>query len=102
MHYQASNVSARLQGDWTIEGAVRQIDPLMELSNFWDQANAVVDIDCSGIAKIDLCGFQLLYTWLHCLNIRGVRLNLVNLPQTVVDTQKRLGLTRLFSSQQSC
>lgn len=99
MTTQASNVSARLQGDWTIEGAVRQIDPLMELSNIWDRANAIIDIDCSGIAKIDLCGFQLLYTWLHCLDIRGVKLNLVNIPNIVTETQRRLGLSRLFDGQ---
>lgn len=102
MHDKASKVFGRLQGDWTIEGAIRQIDPLIELSNIWDRTETVVDIDCSGIAKIDLCGFQLLYTWLHCLDIRGVKPKLVNLPLAVVETQNRLGLASLFKAQQSC
>jgi ABC-type transporter Mla MlaB component len=102
MEFQASNISAQLQGDWTINGVVRQIDPLMELSRGWDRTSAVVDIDCSGIAGIDLCGFQLLYTWLHCLDIRGVKPKLVNVPELVQQSQNRLGLSELFDTPECC
>jgi ABC-type transporter Mla MlaB component len=96
MEPQAPSVSAHLQGDWTINGIVRQIDPLMELSSHLDQKNSAVYIDCSGIAGIDLCGFQLLYTWMHCLDIRGFKSTLVNVPETVQQSQASLGLSRLF------
>ena len=56
----------------------------------------------SGIAGIDLCGFQLLYTWLHCLDIRGVKPKLVNVPDFVHESQDRLGLTALFDSSDYC
>ena len=102
MKGRTSSIAAHLEGDWTINGVVRQIDPLMELSRNWDRTSTVIDIDCSGIAGIDLCGFQLLYTWLHCLDIRGVKPKLVNVPDFVHESQDRLGLTALFDSSDYC
>ena len=96
MRKQTSNVSGQLKGDWTINGVVRQIPPLMALSDRWDRNFTSVDIDCSGIEGIDICGFQLLYTWLHCLEISGIRSNLVNLPEFAKESQYRLGLTDYF------
>jgi ABC-type transporter Mla MlaB component len=99
---EASSVSAYLEGDWTINGIVRQIDPLMELSSCWDRSGSEVKIDCSGIAEIDLCGFQLLYTWLHCLEIRGIKQQLVNVSEAVQLSQSQLGLKNLFETKGSC
>jgi len=102
MSEMSSALSAYLEGDWTINGVVGQIDPLMELSSSWDRNGSEVKIDCSGIAQIDLCGFQLLYTWLHCLEIRGIRQKLVNVPEVVQRSQSRLGLSNIFETRSLC
>ena len=102
MENSAHSVSAHLEGDCTINGIVKQIDPLMELSSRLEQTSTDIDIDCSGIAGIDLCGFQLLYTWMHCLDIRGFRSALVNVPDTVQKSRDSLGLARLFNAKGTC
>ena len=95
---QPAGISAHLNGDWTINGVVRQIAPLVELSNCWDCSYPTVDIDCSGIEGIDSCGFQLLYTWMHCLEIKGIESKLVNLPAGARDSD----LSRFLRSQGTC
>ena len=95
---QQAGISAQLNGDWTVNGVVRQIEPLVELSNCWDCNSSTVDIDCSGIEEIDSCGFQLLYTWLHCLEIRGIESKLLTLPAGARDSD----LSRFLCSRGTC
>lgn len=89
---QTETVAARLGGDWTIRGVTQQIDPLTALSEELDPETREVAIDCSGIEMIDVCGFQLLYTWLHCLQMRGFQPRLVRIPAPVAQSQRILGL----------
>lgn len=95
-----SGISTQLQGDWTITGIARQTRPLAEFSRGC-KTRGNVSIDCSGIENIDLCGFQLIYVWMQSLNAKGLQAKLVNLPNFVVETQRRLGLVPLFDSERN-
>lgn len=70
-----------LTGDWTIAGIVRQVPRLTEYQFNDGRADNTIAIDCSGIEKIDLHGFELLHVWLHCIKLRGLRTKLVNMPE---------------------
>jgi len=58
-----------------------------------------VVIDCSGIDQIDLSGFQLLYVWLHCMQLSGVRPELVNMPEWMLEAQQRQGIAQVFENE---
>lgn len=90
-----SAVSASLGGDWTVTGLIDQIDPLTKLSSQLDLSTPNVHVDCSHIEGIDVCGFQLLYTWLHCLTIRGFQPTLVKVPEAVQKSHQLLGLDNI-------
>lgn len=90
------SLSARLQGDWTVAGVMKQIDPLTELSELLDPSTPRINVDCSAIEMIDVCGFQLLYTWLHCLQVRGFEPTLVKIPDEVEKAQHLLGSFEVF------
>lgn len=80
----------KLEGDWTISGVIKQIGPLTELSGRLDAQVTNVVIDCSAIEMIDASGFQVLYTWLQCLHLRGFQPRLVAFSAVVWDSQKSL------------
>lgn len=58
-----------------------------------------VVVDCSGIRGIDHNGFQLLYVWLHCIQLRGMHPELVNMPGCMREAQERLGIKQLFENE---
>lgn len=89
---RGSDVSATLGGDWTVAGVMDQIDPLTKFSCQLDLSTPRIQVDCSHIEGIDACGFQLLYTWLHCLTIRGFEPTLVKVPEVVQKSSRNLGL----------
>jgi ABC-type transporter Mla MlaB component len=92
--------TTHLIGDWTFTGVAQQVVRLTELQFCGVHSpGATVVIDCSGIEGIDLNGFQLLYVWLHCIHMRGLRPELVNLPDWMCDAQERLGITRVFENE---
>lgn len=88
-----------LIGDWTITGVVKQVSHLTGLHNSGARPGDPVAIDCSGIAGIDLNGFQLLSVWLHCIQLSGLRPKLVNVPNTMREAQKRQGITQLLDNE---
>ncbi|MBI2353749.1 MAG: STAS domain-containing protein [Deltaproteobacteria bacterium] len=92
--------TTHLLGDWTIVGVVQQAALLTELQFLRASPGATVVIDCSGIDGIDLSGFQLLYVWLHCIQLSGVRPKLVNMPDWMRDAQERLGIMQVFENEQ--
>lgn len=95
--YEANEI---LTGDWTIAEITQHVEKLMKLSN--DSMPGEISIDCSGIRAIDLSGFQLLYVWLRCLQIKGLRPRLVNIPEQILESQRMLGFQPTFSSEGFC
>lgn len=89
-----SCATTRLTGDWTIMGVVRQATRLTQ-SEINDGYPATVVVDCSGIDDIDMNGFELLYFWLHCIRLRGLRPVLKNIPECMRVAQQRLGINAL-------
>ena len=82
MTIRMTNTEARLEGDWTITGATRNVDALTQsLQQFEPGIEANLLIDCGEIQKVDMGGMQLLNVWLQCFRFRGVEPTLVNVPE---------------------
>jgi len=90
--------TTRLIGDWTISGVVQQVTRLTELEIRSSLPGVPVVIDCSGIDRIDLSGFQLLYVWLHCMQLNGLHTELVNMPEWMCEVQQRQGVAQVFEN----
>ena len=93
--------AAHLRGDWTIAGVGRQVSLLKELPMEYTVPDTTIAIDCSGIDSIDLSGFQLILVWFHCIRLRGLRPELVNMPEWMREAQERQGLSVLFEGKQA-
>jgi ABC-type transporter Mla MlaB component len=78
---------------------VQQVSRLAELEIGGARPGDAVVIDCSGIAEIDLSGFQLLYVWLQCIQLSGLRPELVNIPEWMLEAQERQGITQVFEKE---
>lgn len=79
---QETEISTRFSGDWTIAGIGERMRSLLDFSSQQTDTvlqGIVVNIDCSGIEKIDVNGLQLLYVWLHCMKMKGFRTRFVNM-----------------------
>lgn len=88
-----------LNGDWTIAGIVQQLPRLTKFQFNTDRTDATIAIDCSGIEEIDVHGFELLYVWLHCIKLRGLRTELINIPDNMLKAQMRMGVKQVFGSE---
>jgi len=95
----SSITTTHLAGDWTIAGVVQQLPRLAQSEISGARPGGTVVIDCSGIRGIDHNGFQLLYVWLHCIQLRGLRPELVNLSGSMREAQERLGIKQLFENE---
>jgi ABC-type transporter Mla MlaB component len=99
MGARATGAAAHLSGDWTIAGVGQQVASLTAFRIDDAGPGATIAIDCSGIDGIDLSGFQLLFVWLHCIQLRGLRPELVNMPEWMSAAQERQGLATLFTCE---
>jgi len=98
-HSYSGAATIHLTGDWTITGVVQQVPRLTGLEMRRTCRAGTVAVDCSGIAEIDLSGFQLLYVWLHCIQLHGLRPELVNMPVWMYEAQKRQGVAQVFENE---
>jgi ABC-type transporter Mla MlaB component len=103
MKTELTGVATNLSGDWTMSGISNQVPLLMAISSGIGggipQTNRLV-VDCSGIKQIDMSGLQLLYVWVQCLQIKGLRAELVNLSDCMRSTVQKVGLHQFFGSSQ--
>jgi ABC-type transporter Mla MlaB component len=75
---------ARLEGDWTLSGASRNLSVLSHsLQQFEPGCGQSLRIDCGEIKNVDMSGMQLLNVWLQCFRFRGVETTLVNVPESL-------------------
>jgi len=93
----ASTTGIALSGHWNISGVVHQMASLPVLHHSEFGRDNLFRIDCSEISSVDMSGLQLLYVWMQCVSMRGVKPALVNLPEGMHQTIKRLGLEKCFS-----
>lgn len=91
--------TTNLIGDWTLTGIVQQVASLTKFENNAVHPGDTVVIDCSGIDRIDLNGFQLLYVWIHCIQLRGFHPELVNMPQWMCEAQERERAVRAIENE---
>lgn len=84
MMIRMTGTEVRLEGDWTLAGATRNLSFLSRsLQQFEPGSEHCICIDCGEIKKIDMSGMQLLKVWLHCFRLRGVEPTLVNVPESL-------------------
>lgn len=78
-----TGTEARLEGDWTINGASRNLDSLaLSLQQLESVGvDKKLRIDFARIKEADVSGLQLLNVWLQCVRFRGVEPTLVNVPE---------------------
>jgi len=92
-----STTGIDLSGHWNLSGVVKQMESLPVLLHLESGREKLYRIDCSGISSIDMSGLQLLYVWMQCVSMRGVKPALINLPAGMQQTIKTLGLENCFS-----
>lgn len=91
-----------LSGDWTIAGVVTQVNSLSDsLQKMSTSRKKSIHIDCAMISTIDMSGLQLLHVWMELVKMRGVKAELVNLPDSMRQSIDRLGLVQCFTDDYS-
>lgn len=92
-----SEKGIKLSGHWNLSGVVQQVKSLLSLHHLKSDMENRYQVDCSEIRSMDRNGLQLLYVWMQCINMRGIKAELVNLPIEMRKTIKKLGLENCFS-----
>ena len=88
-----------LSGDWSISGVVKQVDSLSHsLQKLESGPNKKLHVDCGNINSIDMNGLQLLHVWIECARMRGMEVQLVNLPDSMYKTIQQLGAGQCFKN----
>ena len=103
MKSEQAGVATNLSGDWTMNSISHQLESLMAISSDVGglvPLNKTLVVDCSEINKIDMSGLQLLYVWVQCLQIRGLRAELVNLSDGMRSIIQQVGLHNIIKSSQ--
>ena len=90
---------AHLHGDLTHAGVTHTI--VTSLGALLHQIAAGGEknfrLDCTKLLTIDISGLQLLYVWMQCARFRGVEPELVNIPDSLQQTIRRMGLGHCFT-----
>lgn len=98
MATQITEGKHHLSGDWTISEVTSKIDDLSDsLKELTAKQGETLHVDCSKIGSVDMSGLQLLHVWLQCARMRGIRTQLINLPECMRQTIQRLGLQQAFT-----
>jgi anti-anti-sigma regulatory factor len=93
-----NGTEVKLSGHWDLSGVVLQIESLSALHQLEESGlEKLYNIDCSEISSVDMSGLQLLHVWLQCVRLRGVKPELINLPEGMQQTIKQLGLENCFA-----
>jgi len=96
MANSASRSEKNLSGHWNLSEVVHQIKSLPTLCELEYGEDAYFRIDCSEISSIEMRGLQVLYVWMQCVSLRGVKPKLTNVPKGMHQTIKRLDLEKCF------
>lgn len=90
---------AYLRGDLTQSGVTQSIVKSLaaSLQKTESKHEKIIRIDCKKIRTVDNCGLQLLYVWMQCAKLRGVESELVNLPDSMQQTMRIMGLEQGFT-----
>ena len=92
-----NETEVKLSGHWNHSGVILQIESLPTLHRMESGLEKLFDIDCGEIGGVEMSGLQLLYVWMQCVRLRGVKPELINLPESMRRTIKRLGVENFFS-----
>jgi len=87
----------KLSGHWNLTSVVKQVKSLLKFHHLESDLEKQYQVDCSEIRSVDRNGLQLLYVWMQCIHMRGIKAEFVNLPEEMLQTIKHLGLENCFS-----
>lgn len=98
MKFFMKGLVAHLQGNLTYAAVSRHgIDSLTDFFRMLESRGVTcLRIDCGRVRDADIGGVQMLYVWMQCARIRGMESVLVNLPDMLHATLRRLGLDTCF------
>lgn len=99
MAQHLSETDIKLSGHWNISSVVKQVKSLLALHHLESGLEKLYQVDCSNIRSVDRNGLQLLYVWMQCIHMRGIKAELVNLPEEMQQTIKLLGFENCFSGK---
>ena len=85
-----------LWGHWNLSSVIRQIESLSALQPLESGRAEHYSVDCAGIGSIDREGLQVLHVWIQCVRLRGLKPELSNLPEGMLESIKRQGLESCF------
>ena len=93
MNFHMSGIVAHLEGDLTLSGVSQSnIHSLaVSLEQIGSRSEKKIRIDCEQIKEVDTSGLQLIHIWLLCFIFRGIKPELVNLPDRLQKTFQSLG-----------
>ncbi|NVN90048.1 MAG: STAS domain-containing protein [Desulfuromonadales bacterium] len=97
MTYEKYQAGIKLSGHWNHSGLVHQIELLSTLHQLEPAEGNHLRIDCSEIHSVDRGGFQLLFVWIQCIRMCGIKPMLVNLSAVMKKAMKKFGLETCFS-----
>jgi len=93
---QIQGTGIKLTGNWNLSGLVLQIESLSTPLQTESNLEKPYRIDCSEIRNVDMSGLQLLQVWMQCISMRGVKPELINPPEGMLQTIRQFGLEKSF------
>ena len=93
MKIHLSGDKAHLWGNWI--NTEMRYDTIDSLTGLLDRLQSggkkKLLIDCAHLGTVDFSGQQFLNTWLHCLKLRGIDHELVNMSETLEKAFRGMG-----------
>ena len=93
MKIHLSGDKAHLWGNWI--NTEMRYDTIDSLTGLLDRIQSggkkKLLVDCAHLGTVDFSGQQFLNTWLHCLKLRGIDHELVNMPEPLEKSFRGMG-----------
>ena len=100
MGVRIAGTMAHLEGDWTMAGAIENINSLVHsLNQLESEGKKSLQINCQQVNEADTSCLQLLSVWVECARLRGIEPTLVNVTDGLLRDIHKFGFTQcLFST----
>lgn len=99
MTNQVNKRESQLSGHWNLSGVVLRIESPATLRQLETGLEKLLCADRSEIDGVDRHGLQLLNVWMQCVALRGLKPELINLPEGMQRAIKRMGLEKCFEEK---
>jgi len=97
MAHNTNGTGINLSGYWNFSGVVLQVESLPTIHQLETGLEKLACIDWRELSSADMSGRQLLSVWKQCVRLRGVKPELINMPEGMQQTFKRMSVEEYFS-----